>query len=93
FNAQPENHDDPWITPEKLLEIAKTYTPRINTTQLEEDLKKQTEQEEVNRDEKLTQDYSVEQTPSIVVNGTMLSDPYDYEQIKNLIEKALKEKK
>ncbi|ARZ62349.1 DsbA family protein [Bacillus thuringiensis] len=93
FNAQPANHDDPWITPEKLLEIAKTYTPSINTTQLEEDLKKQTEQEEVNRDEKLTQDYGVEQTPSIVVNGTMLSDPYDYEQIKNLIEKALKEKK
>ena len=93
FNAQPANHDDPWITPEKLLEIAKTYTPSINTTQLEEDLKKQTEQEEVNRDEKLTQDYSVEQTPSIVVNGTMLSDPYDYEQIKSLIEKALKEKK
>ncbi len=39
FNAQPANHDDPWITPEKLLEIAKTYTPSINTVQLEEDLK------------------------------------------------------
>lgn len=56
-------------------------------------MKKQTAQEEVNKDEKLTQDYGVEQTPSIVINGTMLSDPYDYEQIKNLIEKALKDKK
>nr|WP_232357475.1 thioredoxin domain-containing protein [Bacillus cereus] len=55
-------------------------------------IKKQTEQE-VNRDEKLTQDYGVEQTPNIVVNGTRLSDPYNYEQITNLIEKALKEKK
>ncbi|MEN1937421.1 thioredoxin domain-containing protein [Paenibacillus sp. 102] len=93
FNAQPENHDDPWITSEKLLEIARTYTPNINVNKLEEDLKQQAEQEEVNRDEKLVQDYGVEKTPSIVVNGTMLSDPYDYEQIKNLIEKALKEKK
>ena len=50
-------------------------------------------QQEVNRDEKLIQDYGVQQTPSIVVNGMMISDPYNYEQIKKLIEKSLKEKK
>lgn len=91
FNAQPESHDDPWITPEKLLNIAKTYTPSIDIKKLQEDITSQTELAEVNRDEKLVQDYAVEQTPSIVINGTMLSNPYDYEKLKELIEKALEE--
>jgi len=93
FNAQPENHDDPWITPEKLLDIAKTYTPSIDIQKLQEDITNQTELAEVNRDEKLVQDYAVEQTPSIVINGTMLGNPFDYGQLKELIEKALEEKK
>lgn len=93
FNAQPQNHDDPWITSEELLEISKTYTPNIDAAQLEEDINNQTMQEEINRDNQLVQGYEVSLTPSIVINNTMLSDPYDYEEIKRLIEKALKEKK
>ncbi|CAM4223655.1 dihydroneopterin aldolase [Bacillus manliponensis] len=93
FNAQPQNHDDPWITSEKLLEIARTHTPNIDTAQLEEDINNQTMQNEVSRDNQLVQDYGVSLTPSIVINNTMLSDPYDYEEIKRLIEKALEEKK
>ena len=34
----------------------------------------------------------MEQTPSIMVNGTMLEDPFDYEKMKNLIEEELEGK-
>ncbi|HDR3890116.1 TPA: DsbA family protein [Bacillus cereus] len=93
FNQQPQNHDDAWITQQKLMDIVKSKAPNIDMARLEGDMQSQETVQEVNKDEKLVEDYSVQQTPSIVVNGTMLSDPYDYEQIKKLIEKSLKEKK
>lgn len=89
FKAQPsENHDALWITNQKIIEIAKTI-PDIDTQQLQEDLENQSGLEEVNKDTELVEEYKVQFTPSIMVNGTMLEDPFDYEQIKSLIEKEL----
>lgn len=92
FKAQPgENHDSLWITNEKVLEIASTI-PDIDANQLQADLKNQTGLEEINKDTKLVEEFKVELTPSIMVNGTMLEDPFDYEKIKSLIEEALEGK-
>ncbi|QOR67988.1 DsbA family protein [Cytobacillus suaedae] len=87
FNAQPprENHDDLWITNEKLLEIASTI-PGIDTQQLQKDIENQTTIEKVKLDSTLAEDFGVRFTPTIMVNGTMLEDPFDYEKIKSLID-------
>ena len=53
------------------------------------DIEQQSAIEEVNKDTELVEEFKVQQTPSIMVNGTMLEDPFDYEKIKNLIEKEL----
>ncbi|CEG31068.1 DsbA family protein [Peribacillus simplex] len=93
FKAQPsENHDGLWITNEKIFEIAKTI-PEIDVQQLQNDLENQTSLEEVKKDEKLVEEFKVQSTPSIMVNGTMLEDPFDYEKIKSLIDKELEESK
>ncbi|WP_412761206.1 DsbA family protein [Peribacillus frigoritolerans] len=90
FKEQPrENHDALWITSEKINEVAATI-PDIDVNKLQEDMKDQSVVEEVNTDDKLVQEFKVEKTPSIMINGTMLGDPFDYEKIKNLLDKELK---
>ncbi|MRH43575.1 thioredoxin domain-containing protein [Aquibacillus halophilus] len=93
FNAQPpmENHDELWITNEKLLDIASNISG-IDTQQLQEDIENQTTIEKVNLDSALVEEFDVSLTPTIMVNGTMLEDPFDYEKIKSLIEQELEGK-
>ncbi|RXT03906.1 DsbA family protein [Ammoniphilus sp. CFH 90114] len=93
FNHQPptQNHDDLWLTKDKVIEVASNY-PKIDINQLKESLEKETEIAEVEKDMVLVKEYKVQLTPSIMVNGTMLEDPFDYEKIKSLIEKELQGK-
>ncbi|MFO1446161.1 DsbA family protein [Bacillus sp. Bva_UNVM-123] len=93
FKAQPTNanHDEPWLTMDKVNEIAGTI-PGIDLEQLKKDMQDQSVIDEVNRDTKLVEEFDVQMTPSIMVNGTMLEDPFDYNKIKSLIEKALEGK-
>jgi protein-disulfide isomerase len=94
FAEQPaENHDALWITNEKILEIAKAYTPNIDLDQLNEDLNNQTTLQEVTIDEELVEKYNVQQTPTIFINGIMVENPFDYHEISSLINKELKDKK
>jgi len=93
FKEQPsENHDALWITQDKVLEVANKFKG-IDLEKLKLDLEKQIEKEELNKDSKLVEEFKVELTPSIMVNGTMLEDPFDYEKIKSLIDKALEDHK
>lgn len=93
FKAQPTNanHDEPWLTMDKVNEIAGTI-PGIDLEQLKKDMQDQSVIDEVNRDTKLVEEFDVQMTPSIMVNGTMLEDPFDYNKIKSLIDKALEGK-
>lgn len=90
FEEQPtENHDGAWITTEKILEVLSENTPQIDKEQVKKDIENKATLEQVNKDSELVKEYKIEQTPSIMVNGTMLSDPFNYEELKRLIEKEL----
>lgn len=92
FDEQPvENHDGLWITPEKILEIASGY-PEIDQTLLKEDMEKEATMESVKIDEALVREAGISMTPSIVINGRMMEDPFDYEAIKSAIEQEMKDK-
>jgi protein-disulfide isomerase len=66
FNAQPiEDHDTMWITPDKIIKIARTYTPTINLQQLQTVMQNQIALAEVNKDEELVKVYNISQTPTI----------------------------
>ena len=89
FDAQPEeNHDDKWITVDKLLEVAKAY-PEINQEILRNDVEQEVTIDQVNIDEQLVKEHNVSQTPTIVINGITMADPFDYEAIKEVIDRDL----
>ncbi|MFC5591621.1 DsbA family protein [Sporosarcina soli] len=91
FDAQPtENHDAQWITPEKILEIASGF-PEIDQKLLKEDMEQQSTMESVKLDEDLVREVGVSLTPTIVINGKMMEDPFDYEAIKKAIDQATKD--
>lgn len=94
FAQQPETqqHDNQWVTPEKLVEIAKETAPEIDLKQLEEDINTEGTKEEVKKDDDLVKEFNVELTPTIIINGVMVEDPFDYEAIVSLIEKELEKK-
>ncbi|PID03826.1 dihydroneopterin aldolase [Sporosarcina sp. P2] len=93
FDAQPvENHDGPWITSERILEIASEF-PEIDQTLLKEDMEQEATRESVKIDEDLVRESGVSMTPTIVINGKMLEDPFDYEAIKTAIEQEIKDGK
>jgi protein-disulfide isomerase len=88
FKEQPgDNHDAQWITVEKLVEVAQKTTD-VHIDQFSQDIEQQTFMEEVNTDSSLVEDFNIQKTPTIIINGTMLEDPYDYERIKSLIEEG-----
>jgi protein-disulfide isomerase len=89
FKEQPgQNHDALWITQEKILGIASNL-PSIDVEKLKMDIEDKPAKEAVDKDTKLVEEFSIQQTPTIMVNGIKLEDPFDYEKIKSLIEQEL----
>ncbi len=89
FKEQPsQNHDALWINQEKILEVA-SGVPGIDVDKLKTDIEQQSDLEAVNKDTELVEEFKVQQTPTIIINGIMLEDPFDYEKIKTHIEKEL----
>ncbi|WP_430787464.1 DsbA family protein [Virgibacillus flavescens] len=90
FNAQPSNHDSKWVTTEKILEVA-SGIPSIDTSKLKSAIENQEAMDALNKDEEMVTEFGVELTPTIMVGGTMIEDPFDYEAIKQVIEEKLED--
>lgn len=89
FKEQPsQNHDALWINQEKILEVA-SGVPGIDVNKLKTDMEQQSDLEAVNKDTELVEEFKIQQTPTIIINGIMLEDPFDYEKIKTHIEQEL----
>ncbi|GAB3797650.1 DsbA family protein [Virgibacillus kimchii] len=91
FNEQPsENHDSSWITTEKLIEIADGVSG-IDTESLKSAIESNSEMDEVNKDSALVSEFEVQFTPTIMVNETIIEEPFNYEAITDAIENALED--
>ncbi|GAJ97684.1 thioredoxin domain-containing protein [Geomicrobium sp. JCM 19055] len=92
YHAQPEaaHHDEEWVTIEELLRIASEDVEQtIDVEQLEVDIREGNYEDEVNHDINLVNEHDVQLTPTIVINGVMIEDPFDYDRIVEEIEKHL----
>lgn len=88
YDAQPASakHDEVWVTEERLVELAEATTD-VDLVAFADDLTEEsTVLEQVSRDDGLVKQHKVAFTPSIMINGVMLEDPFDYEAIERLIE-------
>ncbi len=91
YQAQPaqQEHDNHWLTVEKVMEVAENTVPQLDLEKLKQDVENKTYQEAVLLDDQLVEEFQIKLTPSIMINGTMVEDPFDYERIKELIEGGL----
>ena len=93
YGAQPvENHDAAWVTPEKVLEIASEFA-EIDQALLKEDMEQQATLDNVKIDDELVTKTGVNMTPTVVINGKMMVDPFDYETIQEVIEQEIEDAK
>ncbi|UVI28928.1 DsbA family protein [Paenibacillus spongiae] len=90
FDAQPSvNHDEPWLTKEKVLEVAGKVQPAIDTDKMKADMEADAAKTQVDLDEKLVKDFKISSTPTIMINNVKLDNPFDYDAIVKLIEEQL----
>lgn len=89
FKEQPsKNHDALWINQKKILEVA-SGVPGIDLDKLKTDIEQESELGAVNKDTELVEEFNIQKSPTIIINGTMLEDPFDYEKIKTHIDQEL----
>lgn len=94
FAAQPEatSHDNVWVTSDKLVELVSEF-PSINQEQLKQDVEQELTINQVSIDKELFTKHNVSQTPTIKINGITMEDPFDYEAIKEVIDRELEANK
>lgn len=92
YDAQPtsQQHDEPWVTIDKMAEIAEATAPGVDVEKMKTDMTTQESAivEAVGVDAQLVEEFGVPFTPTIYVNGIFLEDPFDYELIAKLIEEG-----
>jgi protein-disulfide isomerase len=92
FSQQPSSadHDTKWLTMETVEAVAAAI-PEIDLNRLREDMQSQEIAHELKKDSDLAEEFNVQLTPTVMVNGTELKDPFDYELILSLIDQELED--
>lgn len=90
FNEQPEvDHDGLWITEDKLIEVAKKAVPSIDTDGFLQNMTSDDIQRLVDEDSQLVKRFNINQTPTIMINNIVITNPFDYPSITAAIEQEL----
>ncbi|MCU6711724.1 DsbA family protein [Paenibacillus sp. J5C_2022] len=90
YDAQPQNHDDTWVSEDSMLEIAKAAIPELDEQKFLDTIKADATADAVNQDISLVNKFNVQLTPTIMVNDKMIANPLDYAAIQAAIESELK---
>ena len=93
YRSQEDERSN-WATPEKMVELAKTYVPDINTDELKTCLEEKRYADDIQKDRDMGETAGVQGTPSLFVNGKKIEvtantfDEY-YDQVKATIDAAV----
>ncbi|HZG15561.1 MAG TPA: thioredoxin domain-containing protein [Candidatus Bathyarchaeia archaeon] len=79
-----------WATPEFLVNLVKQEKLEINYDQLAKDLEAGTFDKKVREDEAFAVNSGITSTPTLLINGKLVQNPFDYNEIKQLIAEELK---
>lgn len=80
-----------WATESFLIDLVKKELPEIDVKQFTADLKSKKYQQEVTNDAKEAEKYGITSVPDVYINGKQVTNPTNYQEIKEAIEKELKE--
>lgn len=78
------------LTIEQILEVSSKING-IKRDELEQAIIYHKTDSEIEKDKKLVSKFKIRQTPTIFINNIQIEDPFDYKQIKIIIQKELKE--
>lgn len=78
------------ITVDTLVDIASEHTPQIDIQKLKEDIQERRHLPQLEHDMDIVEEYNIQLTPSLVINNTLIDDPFDYDEIVSVIEDILK---
>ncbi len=88
FANQPDERER-WATPEFFVSFAEEHLPQIDREQLKQELSKGTLMEEVIADQQAGRQDGIHSTPSLVINGEQVENPFDYDAIRVMIETVI----
>jgi protein-disulfide isomerase len=86
-NQGPENEQ--WASMNFLLKLVKTEVPSVDLKEVEQFINNGNFEAELEKDEAIGIKAGVQSTPTLFVNGIEVTDPFNYEEIKKLIDEAL----
>jgi protein-disulfide isomerase len=90
FAAQPtSDHEVQWITQQKIIEIANSLPTKIDIKKLTEDVTNRTTSSLVDIDTGIVEKYQINQTPTLLINGIKVGNPFDLNEIKTIIDKEI----
>ncbi|SMO84524.1 DsbA family protein [Melghirimyces algeriensis] len=88
YEEQGAEHET-WATKEFLVNLAKKELPDLDHKKLEKAIEEGEYEEDVQQDKAITQQARVNLVPTLFINGKKVSNPFDYAQIKQMIEEEL----
>lgn len=90
YQRQQEEHKV-WATESFLVDLVKKELPEIDAKQFAADLKSKKYQREVDQDAKEAEKYGITSVPDVYINGKQVANATSYQEVKQAIEKELKE--
>jgi protein-disulfide isomerase len=88
FAAQPTSEVQ-WITEQKIAEIANALPTKIDVKKLMDDVTNQTTSPQVDADMGIVEKYQINETPTLLINGIKVANPFDLNEIKSIIDKEI----
>lgn len=80
-----------WATPEFILPLVKKHIPEVDVNKISQEVRNKTHEKTVKDDNEYARKLMVDGVPAIYVNGIKIENPLDYKELKDTIEKELKE--
>jgi len=91
FDEQPQaNHDALWVTESKVLEVAQASISGLDVDKFRDKLNSVQIKEKLDQDQMLVNQFNIQQTPTIMINNIIISNPFDYESIRKAIDEEAK---
>ncbi|MBA4543749.1 MULTISPECIES: thioredoxin domain-containing protein [Thermoactinomyces] len=84
--------DQNWATPDFIVSLIKQNIPEVNAEQVRKDLQNKTYAQQVRAHNQFAQKLGFNSVPTIFINGKMVENPFDYNDLKKLINDELNQK-
>ncbi|MBB6450160.1 protein-disulfide isomerase [Geomicrobium halophilum] len=77
------------VTVDLLLDVAEEHAPAVDQDELETAIVNEEALSQLEHDHSVIEEFNVQATPTIMVNDQLIDDPFDYDEIQEVIDEEL----